>query len=97
MLSGDTIVIRDQPRGGPPPEKTISLSGINAPRIGRRQGESEVKDEPCAWESREFLRQKAVGREVLFSVDYTKNGREFVRLYLASSWLSFSSYNALPF
>lgn len=46
VLSGDTIIIRDQPRGGPPPEKTVSLSGINAPRLGRRpndQGEGETK------------------------------------------------------
>lgn len=33
VLSGDTIVIRKQPQGGPPPEKVITLSGIAAPKL----------------------------------------------------------------
>lgn len=36
VLSGDSVVIRGQPRGGPPPERTLSLSYITAPKLGRR-------------------------------------------------------------
>ena len=84
VTSGDTIVIRDQPRGGPPPEKTISLSGINAPRLGRRNADGkETAEEPFAWEARELLREKLVGQNIIFSVDYTvPSGREFVRMHL---------------
>ena len=44
------VVIRGQPKGGPPPERTIALSYIVAPKLGRRSnpgGErsSETKDE----------------------------------------------------
>ena len=44
------MVIRGQPRGGPPPERTLALSNIMAPRMARRanpnvDGSSETKDE----------------------------------------------------
>lgn len=36
VLSGDSVIIRGQPKGGPPPEKTLFLSNIVAPKLGRR-------------------------------------------------------------
>lgn len=36
LLSGDSVVIRGQPKGGPPPERILGLSGIVAPRLARR-------------------------------------------------------------
>lgn len=87
VLSADTIVVMGQARGGPPPERTLSISGISAPRLARRPGPkdkdsgAESKDEPFAWESREFLRKKLVGKEVEFTVDYkVPTGREFATI-----------------
>ena len=50
MLSGDAVVIRGQPRGGPPPERTLALSNIIAPKMARRanpnvEGSTDSKDE----------------------------------------------------
>ncbi|XP_061706219.1 staphylococcal nuclease domain-containing protein 1 [Cydia pomonella] len=76
VLSGDTIVIRKQPRGGPPPEKVIALSGITAPKLARQRtanNDVESKDEPFAWEAREFLRKKLVGKEVVFTSEKPNN------------------------
>ncbi|XP_048004944.1 staphylococcal nuclease domain-containing protein 1 isoform X2 [Leguminivora glycinivorella] len=76
VLSGDTIVIRKQPRGGPPPEKVIALSGITAPKLARQRtanNDVESKDEPFAWEAREFLRKKLVGKEVVFISEKPNN------------------------
>ncbi|CAG9558149.1 unnamed protein product [Danaus chrysippus] len=76
VLSGDTIVIRRQPQGGPPPEKVIALSGITAPKLARQRtanNDSETKDEPFAWEAREFLRKKLVGKEVIFTAEKPPN------------------------
>lgn len=36
IISGESIVIRGQPKGGPPPEKTITLSSIKAPKLAKR-------------------------------------------------------------
>ena len=36
MLSGDAVIVRGQPRGGPPPTRTVALSNITAPRLARR-------------------------------------------------------------
>lgn len=45
VLSGDTVVIRGQPKGGPPPERTLSLSYITAPKLGRRGGSGDASSE----------------------------------------------------
>mmetsp|Transcript_28141 Transcript_28141/g.84153 ORF Transcript_28141/g.84153 Transcript_28141/m.84153 type:complete len:903 (-) Transcript_28141:179-2887(-) len=87
VLSGDTIVIWGRPRGGPPPEKVISLAGIVTPRLGRRPaaGQEADESEPFAWEAREFLREKLVGEEVSFTIDYTvQGGREYGKVFLGS-------------
>lgn len=84
VLSGDTVVIRGQPRGGPPPVRTLYLSNITAPKLAKRPTEtiSETKDEPFAWEAREFLRKKLVGKEVIFFVEYSTNNRDYGTVYL---------------
>jgi len=88
VLSGDTIIVRGQPKGGPPPERTVCLSNIQAPRLARRSNPNfpdsvETKDEPYAWEAREFLRKRLVGKEVCFTVEYKTpgTGREYGCVY----------------
>ncbi|XP_055606182.1 staphylococcal nuclease domain-containing protein 1 [Uranotaenia lowii] len=69
VLSGDSVIIRGQPKGGPPPEKQINFAGVIAPKLARRPtgNSTEVsKDEPYAWEAREYLRQRLIGQEVYF-------------------------------
>ncbi|XP_008812131.1 ribonuclease TUDOR 1-like [Phoenix dactylifera] len=78
--SGDCIVIMGSAKAEIPPEKTITLSSLVAPRLARRNG----VDEPFAWDSREFLRKLCIGKEVTFRVDYTvpSIGREFGTVFL---------------
>ena len=45
-------------------------------------------DEPHAWSSREFLRQKAIGQPCTFHVDYTVGGRDFASIFLGKEHLS---------
>lgn len=65
VLSGDTLIIQGPPQGGPPPEKQISLIGIQAPRLARK----DTTDEPFAWASREQLRLACIGKQVNFVVE----------------------------
>lgn len=63
------------------------MSNIEAPRLARRPNAAntnEVKDSPCAWEAREFLRKKLIGKEVCFSVEYKQptNNREYGFVWL---------------
>mmetsp|Transcript_9984 Transcript_9984/g.28669 ORF Transcript_9984/g.28669 Transcript_9984/m.28669 type:complete len:953 (+) Transcript_9984:302-3160(+) len=85
IVSGDTLVIMGAVKGGPPPEKRITLSSLMAPRLGRRDGSS--KDEPFAWQAREFLRKKAIGQSCVFRIDYTVEGiaREFGSVFIGQS------------
>nr|CAL38976.1 TUDOR protein with multiple SNc domains [Picea abies] len=78
--SGDSLVIIGSAKTELPPEKTITLSSLMAPKLARRGG----IDEPFAWESREFLRKLCIGKEVTFRVDYTvpSIGREFGSVFL---------------
>lgn len=66
--SGDTVVIMKQaaPVNGPPPEMRVSLSSVRAPQLSRDM----MSDEPFAWEAREALRERLIGRVVSFRVDY---------------------------
>nr|QBI71281.1 ebna2 binding protein P100 [Thermobia domestica] len=85
VLSGDSVIIRDQPKGGPPPERTINLSNVVAPKLARRATASleETKDEPFAWEAREFLRKKIIGEEVLFTAERPPSAtRDYGCIYL---------------
>lgn len=45
---------------------------------------TETKDEPFAWEAREYLRKKLVGKEVSFTVEYKVpgTGREYGIIYI---------------
>ncbi|CAG8450919.1 5228_t:CDS:10 [Acaulospora colombiana] len=87
VLSGDTLILRGkQTANQPPPERQLNLAYIQAPRIGNQKKD----DEPFAFESREFIRSRIVGKEVSFRVDYTipNSGREYGTVYLGSENLA---------
>uniref|UniRef100_A0A671LIG9 Staphylococcal nuclease domain-containing protein 1-like n=1 Tax=Sinocyclocheilus anshuiensis TaxID=1608454 RepID=A0A671LIG9_9TELE len=68
VLSGCAVIVRGQPRGGPPPERQINLSNIRAGALARRavQGQPDTKDTPD--EAREFLRKKLIVELTLSSL-----------------------------
>jgi len=81
--SGDCMVIMAVTKGDAiPPEKSINLAGLSAPRLARRGG----LDEPFAWESREYLRKLCIGKEVVFKVAYTvaSIGRDFASVFMGN-------------
>ena len=54
VLDGGSVVIRGQPRNGPPPERILALAEVDAPRMARRPqvGKDSEPDQPFAWEAR---------------------------------------------
>eukprot|EP00794_Sanderia_malayensis_P012792 gene12792-14103_t len=90
VLSGDCVVLRGQPKGGPPPEQQLALSNVVAPKVGKRANPNtqslETRDEPYAWESREYLRSKLIGKEVMFTIEYKPpgSGRVYGSIYMKS-------------
>lgn len=58
VLSGDTVILQNKNKQ----ERTLSLAFINAPRL--------QQDEPCSFESREFIRKQCVGKTVRFQTLY---------------------------
>ncbi|KAF6086860.1 staphylococcal nuclease and tudor domain containing 1 [Phyllostomus discolor] len=88
VLSGCAIIVRGQPRGGPPPERQINLSNIRAGNLARRAAAAQpdakdTPDEPWAFPAREFLRKKLIGKEVCFTIENkTPQGREYGMIYL---------------
>ncbi|RWS03569.1 staphylococcal nuclease domain-containing protein 1-like protein, partial [Dinothrombium tinctorium] len=78
VLSGDTVILREKPRGGPPQEYSVSFAFIQAPKIARKVPPKEngeeakfIPDDPLAWEAREFLRKKLIGKEVVYKFEYS--------------------------
>lgn len=86
VISGDCLLVMGNVKSGPPPEKQITLSSLMAPKLARR----DTRDEPFAWESREFLRKKCIGKEVIFKVDYVvpSINREFGSVFLGETNLA---------
>ncbi|XP_007177268.2 staphylococcal nuclease domain-containing protein 1 isoform X1 [Balaenoptera acutorostrata] len=88
VLSGCAIIVRGQPRGGPPPERQINLSNVRAGNLARRAAATQpdakdTPDEPWAFPAREFLRKKLIGKEVCFTIENkTPQGREYGVIYL---------------
>uniref|UniRef100_A0A183FE22 Staphylococcal nuclease domain-containing protein 1 n=1 Tax=Heligmosomoides polygyrus TaxID=6339 RepID=A0A183FE22_HELPZ len=88
VLSGDAVVLQGQPTNGPPPETTVYLSNVVAPRLGKRPTETTpaTVDEPFAWDSREFLRKKIVGQMVTFVKEFTAtSGRDHGKIFLGGT------------
>uniref|UniRef100_A0A2M4BCK9 Staphylococcal nuclease domain-containing protein 1 n=1 Tax=Anopheles marajoara TaxID=58244 RepID=A0A2M4BCK9_9DIPT len=80
ILSGDSVILRDKPVGGPPREKQLNFAGIVAPKLARRptNGSNDgTKDQPYAWEAREYLRQRLIGQEVWFYSEKPPNANRF--------------------
>jgi len=79
--SGDTVVLLGRATSGTPPEIQITLSSLQAPRMGRQGG---AVDEPFAWASRDFLRSKCIGKTVTFQVEYrvAAINRDFGRILM---------------
>jgi len=78
VLSGDTLVLSHPTKNV---DKTLTLASIEAPRLARR---NEDKEEDYAFEAREFLRKKCIGKKVKFQVEYTnpKTGRDYGSVFL---------------
>ncbi|KAK0717134.1 hypothetical protein B0T26DRAFT_740666 [Lasiosphaeria miniovina] len=71
VLSGDTLVVANI--NNPANERTFSLAFVSAPRL------SKDGDEPFAFQSREFLRNLTVGKQIKCTVLYIipNSGREY--------------------
>lgn len=52
----------------PPVPVNVTLSSINVPRLGH----GDRDDEPFAWEAREFVRKKLLGKKVQVVLDYVR-------------------------
>ncbi|KAJ3120522.1 hypothetical protein HK098_004550 [Nowakowskiella sp. JEL0407] len=83
IISGDTVVLRGKPVGGPPPERIVSFSNGSAPRVGSVK--EPEREEEFAFQSREYLRKLLIGKEVAFKIEYTTttNKRDFGVLSIA--------------
>ncbi|KAL8273573.1 hypothetical protein Esti_002500 [Eimeria stiedai] len=77
VISGDTFVLVGVPKGGPPPEKRVSLSSVVAPRVAMKSMTHETQDEPYGWPAREFMRNYLIGQQVSFKVEFAMNGKEY--------------------
>lgn len=76
VFSGDYLVLRDHPRGGPPPEYYVNFAYVQAPRFNRTPGEDGKTSvsEPYAWEAKEYLAKRLIGQEVIYKSEYNKSG-----------------------
>ncbi|KAJ3849044.1 hypothetical protein EV368DRAFT_48091 [Lentinula lateritia] len=85
VISGDSLVLRRPgPQGQPPKERVLHLADASAPKMGS----SSREDELWAFESREFLRSLAVGKEVSFTSTHSLHPNEDVPRDIGSAEIS---------
>ena len=75
IFSGDTLIIKPLTRSpANENEQRISLNYITAPKLARPPMDAGAgvasMDEPYAFETREYLRKKLVGREISYTIDF---------------------------
>ena len=88
QVQDGAVIIRGQPRNGPPPERLLALGDIEPLRLARRPTANNPgqNDDPWAWEAREFLRKLLVGKQVLATVtNKTQTGREYGQVLIGSN------------
>uniref|UniRef100_A0A0N4ZCN2 Staphylococcal nuclease domain-containing protein n=1 Tax=Parastrongyloides trichosuri TaxID=131310 RepID=A0A0N4ZCN2_PARTI len=84
VLSGDSIILMGSDNNS---DMFVCLSYVKAPHLGKAPTETTAatQDEPFAWECREFVRRRLVGRRVTFVRDYIgSNGREFGQVIIGT-------------
>jgi len=91
VSSGDSLLVIHMEKNiqGPPLERELTLTNITAPRLGRRKTQSNHnvrEDEPFAWQSREHLRRKLVGKQVSYLIETKdpKSGKEYATVFYAN-------------
>ncbi|CAF2744030.1 unnamed protein product [Rotaria sp. Silwood2] len=91
IISGDTLVVKSLTRPSSSTndgEQRISLNYITAPKLARLPTDSSASelsiDEPYAFEAREYLRKRLVGREICYTIDFhiTQSNRSLCTIYL---------------
>uniref|UniRef100_A0A0N5CHK2 Micrococcal nuclease n=1 Tax=Strongyloides papillosus TaxID=174720 RepID=A0A0N5CHK2_STREA len=85
VLSGDSIILMGT--GDNNTDMFVCLAYAKAPHLGKAPTDSTpgTQDEPFAWECREFVRRRLVGRRVTFIREYIgSNGREFGQIIIGT-------------
>jgi staphylococcal nuclease domain-containing protein 1 len=76
--SGDHVLIHKSTKTGPAKEIPAYLASIIAPKMGS----TNRVEEPFAFDAREFLREKIIGKKCEFIQEYTYSGREYGTLMI---------------
>ena len=79
IRDGSSIMVEDVTTGE---AKFVIFSNVKVPRMTR----SEVQ--PYAYEARELLRKKALGKKVTVTLDYERNEREYSTVFLEKTSLA---------
>eukprot|EP01053_Blabericola_migrator_P001389 Blabericola_migrator_1__1388@NODE_1360_length_4722_cov_156_189903_g913_i0_p1_GENE_NODE_1360_length_4722_cov_156_189903_g913_i0NODE_1360_length_4722_cov_156_189903_g913_i0_p1_ORF_typecomplete_len954_score197_33SNase/PF00565_17/6_4e15SNase/PF00565_17/9_3e18SNase/PF00565_17/5_4e18SNase/PF00565_17/1_2e10SNase/PF00565_17/2_4e07TUDOR/PF00567_24/9_2e03TUDOR/PF00567_24/5_1e25SMN/PF06003_12/2_4e07LBR_tudor/PF09465_10/0_00058Tudor_3/PF18115_1/0_002tRNA_anti_2/PF13742_6/0_28_NODE_1360_length_4722_cov_156_1 len=75
--SGNQLVLLPQGRGTDK-EGCYNIGGIRAPRMAMKSATHEEPDESFAYESREFLRVKVIGKTIKYTKIGSHNGRDYI-------------------
>ena len=73
VYSGDYLTLTKSSKAQGPSDHNIYLASVQAPKIGS----ANRVEEPFAFESREFLREKIIGKKAEFTYEYNFGGRDY--------------------
>jgi staphylococcal nuclease domain-containing protein 1 len=73
VYSGDYILISRSTKASDSKELNAYLASVTAPKMGS----SNRTEEPFAFDAREFLREKIIGKKCEFFPEYNYGGRDY--------------------
>lgn len=76
VISADTLLVRDSRTGK---ERRLQLASIKQPpkeQLAKDPKSKEIHERGYQWDAREYLRKRAIGKNVHVSIDYTKPSSE---------------------
>lgn len=73
VISGDYITISRTTKTSGTTETNVNLASVQAPKIGS----TNRVEEPFAFQAREFLREKVIGKKADFKIEYNYGGRDY--------------------
>lgn len=82
VQSGDCLTLAKT--GKDPWEEQCFLAFISAPRSGN----ASRSEEPFAFDAREFLREKIIGKKVDFTIEYLIKERKYVSVHWEDATLN---------
>lgn len=82
VMSGDYLCVSGKLKGTQstdiPEEINLFLVGVSAPKTN---SQTTYEEDPCGWESRNYMRNLLIGKVIKYSIEYTSGENNYAKIF----------------